>query len=91
MKKTLNVILLLLIFISTAGMSCAGLLIISPGGKLMGLPLSVLNGLPFDNFLIPGFLLFIVFGFVFSLSVFTLLKRTAYEFAEKVDSLDYIR
>ena len=52
-------------------------------GKLLGgLPLSILERSPFNDFLIPGIILFVVLGLVPSLLVFFLLKKTKNKFAE---------
>ncbi len=50
---------------SCIGLSAAPsglLLIIRPDGSLMEMPVSVLKGSPFSNYLIPGILLFLVMG-----------------------------
>ena len=54
----------------------SGLLMISnPDGGILNLPLSLLDGTPFNDFLIPGILLTGVVGFVNLLAVFYNLQR----------------
>ncbi len=78
-----NVYLFLLAFLGLSAIAGGGALIISPSGKLLGgLPLSILERSPFNDFLIPGIILFVVLGLVPSLLVFFLLKKTENKFAE---------
>lgn len=61
-----------------------GALITSPSGKLIGgLPLSLLQHSPFNNFLIPGIILFVVLGITPILLVFALLKKSSSISAER--------
>jgi hypothetical protein len=81
-KTARNIHLFLLAFLGLSAIGGGGALIISPSGKLLGgLPLSILKKSPFDNFLIPGIILFVVLGVFPSLLIFALLKKTASPFA----------
>jgi len=61
-----------------------GALIISPSGKLIGgLPLSILERSPFNDFLVPGIILFVVLGIIPSLLVLALLKKPNSVFADR--------
>ena len=57
-----NLIILLLIFLSLGALFGGVALIISPSGELIQMPVSMLEPSPFNDFLIPGIILFIVFG-----------------------------
>jgi len=58
-------------------------LIIAPNGKLMGMPLSLLEKSPFDSFLIPGIILFTVLGIAPVLLARALFKKIDSKFAKK--------
>jgi hypothetical protein len=82
-KTAINIHLFLLTFLGLSAIGGGGALIISPSGKLLGgLPLSLLKNSPFNNFLIPGIILFVVLGVLPSLLIFALLKKSASPFAE---------
>lgn len=52
-----------------------GILIISPSGKLFGMPLYLLDNSPFASFLIPGVILFCIIGIAPLTIVYSLIKR----------------
>ena len=52
----------LLAFIGGSACLGGGLLIVDPSGLLLGLPTSMLQTTPFENYLIPGILLFVLLG-----------------------------
>jgi hypothetical protein len=60
-----------------------GVLIISPSGELIGMPLSMLKSSPFNNFLVPGIILFSVLGIVPILLIAALLKKPQSILAER--------
>jgi len=65
LKTVRNILLFLLAFLGLSAIGGVGALIISHSGKLLGgLPLSILERSPFDNFLVPGIILFVVLGLV---------------------------
>ncbi|MEO7046437.1 MAG: hypothetical protein ABI091_14090 [Ferruginibacter sp.] len=79
-----NIYLSLLAFLGLSAIGGGGALIISPTGKLLGgLPLSILERSPFNDFLVPGIILFVVLGIIPSLLVFALLKKPTSVFAER--------
>ncbi len=83
-KTTRNIHLILLTFLGLSAIGGGFTLIISPSGKLLGgLPLSILEHSPFNDFLIPGIILFFVLGIFPVLIVFALIKKTTSPFAEK--------
>jgi len=63
MKKTVFVSEgILQLFIGLGAFVCGILMIIKPDGSLMKMPLSMLNGSPFRDFLVPGIILFTING-----------------------------
>lgn len=62
-----------------------GLLMLSPDGSWMHMPLSVIEGSPFINFFIPGVILFILLG-VYPLCIaFGLWKRPGWRWPDAVN------
>ena len=81
-----NIHLSLLAFLGLSAIGGGGALIISPSGKLLGgLPLSILERSPFNNFLGPGIILFVVLGIIPSLLVLALLKKPSSVLAERIN------
>ena len=79
-----NIYLSLLAFLGLSAIGGGGALIISPSGKLLGgLPLSILERSPFNDFLVPGIILFVILGIIPSLLVLALLKKPSSVFAER--------
>ncbi|MBN2103510.1 hypothetical protein JW835_05660 [bacterium] len=63
MKKRLFIIQgIIQFFVGIGAVICGVLFILFPSGRLTGMPLSLLEGSPFSNFLIPGMILFLVNG-----------------------------
>ena len=77
-----NILIILLSFLGLGAIFGGGIFIISPSGKLFGMPLSFLDNSPFVNFLIPGIILFFVLGIAPVAVVFALIKKPHYKFAE---------
>jgi len=77
-----NVLLILLGFLALGAIIGGGTLTISPTGKLLRMPLYLLEKSPFNNYLIPGIILFSVFGLAPLLLIFALLKKPIGKFAE---------
>ena len=72
-----NIYLSLLAFLGLSAIGGGGALIISPSGKLLGgLPLSILERSPFNDFFVPGIILFFVLGIIPGLLIIALLKKT---------------
>ena len=74
--------MILLGFLSVGAIGGGGVLIISPTGEMMELPLSNFKNMPFDSYLIPGIILFSVLGVIPLLLIFALLKKPESKFAE---------
>lgn len=84
-KTTRNVLLFLLTFLALGAIAGGGALILSPSGELLGMPLSNLGSSPFNSFLVPGIILFIVLGIVPGILIFALLKKPEYKSAEQIN------
>ncbi len=71
-----NLLLLLLALLGSGAIfGGGGVLIISPSGKLFGMPLSLLDKSPFHDFLVPGILLFVVLGILPIVLLLALIKK----------------
>ena len=81
-NSTVNILLVLLSVLGVGAIFGGGVLIISPSGKLFGMPLSMLANSPFNNFLIPGIILFTVLGLFPVGLTLALIKRPVSKFAE---------
>jgi hypothetical protein len=62
-----------------------GLLALAPDGSLLGMPLSLLQHSPFDNFLIPGIILLTFLGFMPLGIAWALITRQNFPAAEKLN------
>ena len=80
--KTRNLLLFLLSFHGLGAIIGGGIFIISPMGKLFGMPLSILDNSPFTNFLVPGFILFTILGLFPIGAMLALIKKPDYKIAE---------
>ena len=78
-----NILLFLLGSLGLGAIFGDAVLIISRYGKLFGMPLSSLRTSPFNNFLIPGIILFTVVGVIQILTMVALIKRPVNRLAEK--------
>ena len=85
MKIARNSLLFLLGFLGLGALAGGGIFIVSPSGKLFGMPLSMLDKSPFPDFLIPGIILFLVLGLVPCGLVFALLKKPVSALAERAN------
>jgi magnesium-transporting ATPase (P-type) len=85
-QTIINIHISLLAFLGIGAIGGGGALIISPSGKLLGgIPLSLLKNSPFNDFLIPGIILFFVLGIFPCLVAYSLLKKTANNLAESLN------
>lgn len=80
-----NILIFLLSFLGLGAVGGGGVLIISPSGEMIGMPLSMLKNSPFNSFLIPGIILFLVLGIVPFLVAFGLLKKPESRLAERLN------
>jgi hypothetical protein len=77
-------------FLGLGAIGGGGALIISPSGDLLKMPVSLLEKSLFNNFLVPGIILFAILGFVPIMLIITLIKRTECKLAEKFNFFDDI-
>ena len=77
-----NLLIFLLALLGLGAIFGGGVLIISPSGKLFGMPLTMLKNSPFNNFLIPGIILFSVLGLAPIGLAIALIKKPEFKFAE---------
>jgi hypothetical protein len=84
-RSTQNLLPGLLAFLGLGALGGGGVLVVSPSGKLMGMPLSLLQHSPFTTFLIPGLILFLVLGVTPCLIAYALLKKPASPLAERLN------
>jgi len=80
--KIRNFLLFLLAFLGLGAIGGGGVLIFSPSGEWMGMPLSMLEYSPFGSFLVPGIILFSVLGVTTCLLIFALIKKPKWRFPE---------
>ena len=80
-----NVYLALLALLGIGAIFGGSVLIISPFGEALGMPLSMLSNSPFPNFLIPGIILFVVLGITPLWVVWALLNKPHYQLAESIN------
>jgi len=81
-------VILLCIFQAFLGLGAIGgglILIIDPSGEMINMPLSILERGPFTNFLLPGFLLLVVFGLLPMLVLYGLVKKPDWKFADRLN------
>ena len=68
-KRIRNIFLIVLGFLALGAIGGGIVLIISPSGVLIGIPLSEFNNIPFNSYLIPGIILFSILGVIPSLLI----------------------
>ncbi len=74
-KRIRNMFLIVLGFLALGAIGGGIVLIISPAGELIGLPVSEYKNIPFNSYLIPGIILFSVLGIAPLLLIIALLKK----------------
>lgn len=84
-KMIRNIFLIVLGFLALGAIGGGIVLIISPTGELIGLPLSEFNNMPFDSYLTPGVILFSVLGVIPSLLIIALIKKPRSRIAEQIN------
>ena len=87
MKRSLtSYFLFFLIFFQAISAIPAGLsLIFDPSGNNLNLPIKLLKGSPFPNFLIPGLFLFFVLGIFPIITLYGLIKKNKFKLGEKIN------
>ena len=81
-KAARNILIILLAFLGLGAIFGGGVLIISPSGKLFRMPITVLHNSPFNDFLIPGIILFCILGIAPVGTAVALIKKPQYKLAE---------
>ncbi|MCK5075018.1 MAG: hypothetical protein KAR38_01525 [Calditrichia bacterium] len=81
----LKVLLFLLSFLSLGALFGGGALTIDPSGELIKMPIEILKNSVFSNFLIPGIVLFTLFGVFPILIIYALLKRPQWEWSKTLN------
>ncbi len=79
---TRNLLIFLLAFLGLGAIFGGTVLIISPSGRLFGMPLSMLKNSPFNNFLLPGIILITILGIFPAVLSVVLVKKPANKLAE---------
>ena len=80
-----NIYLIVLGFLALGAIGGGAVLIISPTGEMLGLPLSSFKNMPFNSYLIPGIILFSILGVIPSLLIIALLKKPESKIAEQIN------
>lgn len=81
-NKSRLLLLFLMAFLGIGAIGGGGALILAPDGEMLQMPLSMLEHSPFNNFLIPGIILFTVLGISPFLLIFFLIKKPEFRIAE---------
>lgn len=81
-NSTINILLILLALLGLGAIFGGGVFIISPKGDLFGMPLSFLDGSPFNSYLVPGIILFTVLGIAPICIAVALVKKPEHKIAE---------
>jgi hypothetical protein len=68
-------------FQGISGLSGGIALVMDPTGDLLQMPLSMLEGSPFENFLVPGIILLTILGIIPMVVFYGLWKRTNWAWA----------
>lgn len=84
-KAIRNILIATLLFLGLGAIGGGGLLIVAPSGDMIGMPLSILSSSPFNTFLIPGIILFLVLGISPLLVAFGLLRMPENRLAEELN------
>lgn len=83
--KTRSLLLAILALLGFAAIVGGTALMISPTGELLNLHLSFLVHSPFNNFLLPGVILFFVLGLLPLVLIFALINKPLFILAERLN------
>lgn len=84
-KRIQKIFIIILGFLALGAIGGGIVLIISPTGELLGIPVSEFKNIPFNNYLIPGIILFSVLGVIPSLLIIALIKKPESKLAEHIN------
>lgn len=87
-KLTLNILILLLGFLSLGAFYGGIALIIRPDGHIFKMPVEILQNSPFNDFFIPDLILLFAFGITPILLIYLLLKNPELRLMEKINLLN---
>ena len=73
--KERNILLLILVLLGTSALAGGLALMLFPSGELLNIHLSFLIHSPFNNFLIPGIILFLLFGIFPFILIYALINK----------------
>ncbi len=82
---TRNILVLLLGFLSIAAIYGGLVLTIYPDGSFFEMTTDILSHSPFENFLIPGIILLVVFGISPIYIIYALIRKPESQFFQKVN------
>jgi hypothetical protein len=82
---TRNIFLFLLGFLSLGALGGGIILMISPTGELIGIPISEFKNIPFTSYLIPGAVLTSILGLIPLLLIMALLRKPESRIAERIN------
>jgi hypothetical protein len=86
-KVLLTILVLLLGLLSIGALFGGGALMISPSGDLLRMPKSNLGTAPFNDFFIPGLILFSVLGLLPAIVIIGLIKKPRWKIFESMNLL----
>ncbi len=76
---TIYLLVLLLAFQSLGGLFGGISLVLSPSGEILGMPLAMLEGSPFNSFMVPGFILMVLLGILPGILAFAVYRRPVWK------------
>ncbi|MBA4384084.1 MAG: hypothetical protein C0410_05055 [Anaerolinea sp.] len=85
MPVTAKVLVWLQVLLGFGAVASGGLLMISPDGNLMRMPLFLIEGSPFNGFFIPGMILFLFVGVFPSCVAYGLCKRPGWSWPNTIN------
>ena len=87
LKFLTGLLIFLLGFLSLSAIVGGIMLIISPKGTEIELPVELLDNSPFKNFLVPGIILLVTFGLIPIYIIYALIKKPKSRFMQKLNLL----
>ncbi|MGD0575816.1 MAG: hypothetical protein ABSB61_10695 [Anaerolineales bacterium] len=78
-------LILLQFLLGLGALAGGGVLILGPDGHLIQMPVSMLKGTPFRDFLVPGILLFVLVGIYPILAGYSLLARPDWRWPDRIN------
>lgn len=82
---TVTVLYILQLFLGVGALFGGGAMVIDPSGDMIRIPTSMLIRSPFSDFLIPGILLFVIFGVLPLFVVYGLIKRPQWRWVDTLN------